>query len=281
VLTGSSARKLKRAGVDLLAGRLSVRTLHPFLAAELGSAFVMEDALRWGLVPLIFSASSPEETLKGYIALYLQEEVKAEGLVRRVGDFSRFLEAISFSHGSVLNISNVARECQVNRKVVESYVEILDDLLLSFRLSVFSKRARRATVAHDKFYLFDAGVYRSLRPTGPLDRPEEIDGGALEGLVAQHLRALCAYQGDCQLFYWRTRGGSEVDFVVYGKKRFWAIEVKNTLRIRPDDLRGLRSFREDYPEAETFLLYRGRERIKQREILCLPCGEFLSSLVPS
>ena len=280
ILTGSSARKLRRGGVDLLGGRAVQRTLHPFMAAELPE-FDLQRALRVGLVPLVVGASDPAEVLAGYASLYLDQEVRAEGLTRNVGSFTRFLEAISFSHGAQLNTSAVARECEVERKVVAGYVGILEDLLLAFRLPVFRKRAKRATVRHDKLYLFDAGVFRSLRPKGPLDRPEEIDGQALEGLVAQHLRAWAAYSGrDMELFFWRTRGGAEVDFVVYGETGVQAFEVKNAARVHSTDLRSLRAFREDYPEAETAVLYRGPERLRIDGVWCLPVEEFLRRMVP-
>jgi len=207
--------------------------------------------------------------------------VRAEGLTRNVGAFTRFLEAISFSHGAQLNVSAVARECEVERKVVAGYVGILEDLLLAFRLPVFRKRAKRATATHDKLYLFDAGVFRSLRPKGPLDRPEEIDGQALEGLVAQHLRAWAAYSGHgVDLFFWRTRAGAEVDFVVYGETGVRAFEVKNAARVHSADLRSLRAFRDDYPEAETAVLYRGRERLRIDGVWCLPVEDFLRGMVP-
>jgi predicted AAA+ superfamily ATPase len=164
---------------------------------------------------------------------------------------------------------------------VEAYISILEDLLLSFRLPVFTRRAKRATVAHPKFYYFDTGVFRSLRPKGPLDRPEEIEGGALEGLVAQHLVAWNAYRGEKnKIFYWRTRSGVEVDFVVYGEEVFWAIEVKNTPRVRDEDLRSLRTFKGEYPQCTTLLLYRGKERLVRRDVLCLPSEEFLMKLHP-
>ncbi|MDI6792446.1 MAG: AAA family ATPase [bacterium] len=281
VLTGSSARKLKRTGVDLLAGRVLLRTIHPFIAAELGERFDLEKALAYGLLPIVVAAQNPSDVLQTYAALYVREEVQMEGLVRNIGNFSRFLEAISFSHGGMLNLSQVSRDCQVERKVVEGYVGILEDLLLAFRIPVFTKRAKRAVTIHPKFYLFDAGVYRSLRPTGPLDRPEEIYGLAAEGLVAQHLRAWIAYSGDhCKLYYWRTRSGVEVDFVIYGPNGFWAIEVKNSTRVDKKNLRGLLSFREDYPECTPLLLYRGKERLKICNILCVPCDEFLCQLQP-
>jgi predicted AAA+ superfamily ATPase len=280
VLTGSSARKLRRGGVDLLAGRALVRTMHPFLAAEL-RRFDLAASLERGLVPLVVSAREPRETLAAYATAYLEQEVKAEGLVRNVGSFARFLEVISFSHGAVLNLSAVARECAVNRKTVEGFLEILEDLLVAFRLPVFTRRARRETVSHAKFFLFDAGVFRSLRPRGPLDRPEEIEGAALEGLVAQHLRAWIAYSSrKLQLFYWRTRSGVEVDFVVYGAGGFWAVEVKNSRRVRPEDLRGLRTFAADYPGCTPLLLYRGTERLEIGGIRCIPVASFLAGLRP-
>ncbi len=202
-------------------------------------------------MPLIWDSDQPGEALKAYTGLYLREEVQMEGLVRQVGQFARFLEAVSFSQAAVLNLAAVARECQVSRKTVEGYLGILQDLLLSFQVPVFTKRAQRHLVSHPKFYWFDAGVFVATRPAGPLDRPEEIAGAALEGLIAQHLRAWIDYTGsDFSLSFWRTKAGSEVDFVVYGRDGFWAVEVKHTGEIRPADLRGLRAFREDYPEAE-------------------------------
>jgi predicted AAA+ superfamily ATPase len=279
ILTGSSSRKLKRSGVDLLAGRALKKSLHPFMAAELTHEFDFGNSLKYGMLPLVLESKNKQDTLNSYVALYIQEEVQAEGLVRNIGNFSRFLEAISFSHGSLLNISNVARECQVERKVVENYVTILEDLMLSHRIGVFSKRAKRATVTHSKFYFFDAGVFRSLRPAGPLDRSEEIDGAALEGLVAQHLIAWNSYRGEkTSLFYWRTRAGSEVDFVVYGKDFFWAIEVKNTAKISDSDLRSLQAFKDDYPEAQAIFLYRGKEKLLKKGIHCIPCEQFLQKL---
>lgn len=281
VLTGSSARKLKQTGVDLMAGRALVRTLHPFMAAELGKHFDMQTALRQGMLPVVWDASSPMDVLKSYVGVYVREEVQTEGLVRNLGGFSRFLEAVSFSHGQVLNLSNVARECEVIRKTVEGFLSVLEDLLLCYLLPVFKKRARRATVKHPKFYLFDAGVFQSLRPAGPLDGVEERAGPALEGLVGQHLRAWNAYSGDRnRIYYWRTQGGSEIDFVVYGPELFQGIEVKHGRRVDRNDLRGLKVFRDEYPEAELLLLYRGDENLRIDGIRCMPCREFLTQLIP-
>ena len=280
VLTGSSARKLRRGGVDLLGGRAVLRTLHPFMAAELPD-FDLGRALRIGLLPLVAGASDPAGVLDAYASLYLEQEVRAEGLTRNVGAFARFLEAVALSHGAQLNVSAVARECEVERKVAAGYVGILEDLLLAFRLPVFRKRAKRATVTHEKLYLFDAGVFRSLRPKGPLDRPEEMEGQALEGLVAQHLRAWAAYsRHDARVCFWRTRAGAEVDFVVYGETGLQAFEVKNAARVHSRDLRALRAFREDWPEAETAMLHRGPERSRIDGVWCLPVQDFLRRMAP-
>ncbi len=282
ILTGSSARKLRRGGVNLLAGRAILTHFHPFMAAELGADFSLDAALRNGLIPLVVSANAPGKTLETYISLYLKEEVKEEGLVRNIGAFARFLEAISFSHGGVLNLSNIARECHVSRKIVENYLSIMEDLLLGYKLPVFTKRARRAMTAQPKFYLFDAGVFHHLRPRGPLDSPDEIGGMALEGLVLQHLKAWCDYSDarvDC--YYWRTRGGSEVDFVLYGEGCFHAMEVKNARQIHPKSLRSLKTFMRDYPEAGAMLLYRGSEKRVVDGIPCWPVEEFLLQLHPN
>lgn len=279
ILTGSSARKLRRDSANLLAGRLTRAEMHPFTAAELGNTFDLKRALEIGMVPLVVNAIDPQATLKAYATLYLQEEIQAEALVRDIGAFARFLESISFSQGASLNLAAIARDCQVGRKTVEGYLRILEDLLLAFRVPVFSRRAKRNLVAHEKFYFFDAGVYRSLRPTGPLDRQEEIAGMALEGLVAQHLRAWIA-QRDAgeRLYYWRTKSGTEVDFVVYGPDTFSAWEVKHAAKVHAADLRALKTFQEDYPEAQVAMLYLGQERLEIDGIPVIPCGEFLEGL---
>lgn len=282
IFTGSSARKLRRGGVNLLGGRAAQKSLYPFMAAELGQQFNLEEALRLGMLPIVRGGKAPEEILRAYNGLYLREEVQMEGLVRNIGNFSRFLEAISFSQAAVLNLANVARDCHVNRKTAEGYLEILEDLLLAFRVPVFTRRAQRELAVHPKFFFFDAGVFRANRPSGPLDAPSEIDGAALESLVAQHLRAWCDYSGGKhQLYYWQTRSKVEVDFVVYGEGGLHALEVKNAAQVRPEDLRGLKNFGEDFPESRRLLLYRGRERLLRDGILCVPCEEFLLQLKPS
>jgi len=281
ILTGSSARKIRRAGIDLLGGRAYVRRMHPFLAGELGDDFDLARALTLGMVPLVLDAENREKTLSSYADIYVQEEVLAEGLTRKLDAFGRFLEAVSFAHGTVMNVADVARDCGVNRSTTVNYVEILEDLLLSYRVPPFMKRAQRKSVVKPKFYLFDAGVYRSLRPAGPMDRPEEIGGVALEGLVMQHLRGWIDLRDDRhRLHYWGTRTGTEVDAVVYGDTGLVAIEVTRARSLRPADFRGLRSFREVYPEATLVLLHGGPDRTRRDDVWCVPVERFLRELHP-
>lgn len=283
IMTGSSARKLKRnANADLLGGRAAKRMCHPFLASEMGEDFRLEDALRYGMIPLVRypESGTPEEILRTYLELYLEEEISTEGVIRNLDSFSRFLQVVSFSHASVLSISAIAREAGVKRSTIDAYFAILDEMLVSARLPVFAKRAKRQLVGHDKFYFFDTGVFRTLRPKGPLDNPNEIDGACLEGLVFQHLRAWNDYQDTPNsLYFWRTKSGVEVDFVVYGENAFQAYEVKNSARADRSDASGLEAFLTDYPEAEATLLYRGPRRMKLTDrVTAVPVEDFLMGL---
>jgi len=278
-LTGSSARKLRRRGVNLLAGRALTRFLHPLTASELGADFDLARMVRWGGLPLACTTDNPAPYLASYASTYLREEVQQEGLTRNIAAFARFLETASFSQGTVLNMAAVARDCGIHAKVVEGYFAILEDLLIAFRLPVFTRRAKRRVVAHPKFYLFDAGVFGAVRPRGPLDVGEEIQGAALETLVLQHLRAVNDYCGlGYGIHYWRTATGDEVDFVLYGERGLVAIEVKRSARIRNDDLRGLRTFLADYPKAKAILTYPGTRTDHDRGVDILPLEHLLPQM---
>jgi uncharacterized protein len=279
VLTGSSARKLRRGGVNLLAGRALTRFMHPLMAEELGKDFDLRRAVQIGGLPFAWTTEAPEDYLAAYASTYLREEVLQEGLTRNLAAFSRFLEAASFSQAGVLNIAAVARESGIEAKLAESYFSILEDLLLAVRIPPFTKRAKRRVVLHPKFFFFDAGVFRSIRPKGPFDSPEEADGPALETLVLAHLRAWNDYGNlGYSIHYWRTPSGDEVDFVLYGELGLIAVEVKRSQRVRPDDLQGLLRFRQDYPSSRAVLLHGGPRRWHESGIDMVPLREALVDL---
>jgi predicted AAA+ superfamily ATPase len=279
ILTGSSARKLRQKGVNLLAGRALTYHLHPLTAGEQEDAFQVSQSLRWGHLPARFSEHNPEKYLKDYVQTYIREEVLQEGLTRNIGHFSRFLEIASFSQGAVLNVSEIAREAHVERAKAENYFSILEDLLIGIRLPVFKRKAKRKLINHQKFYYFDAGVFRAIRPTGPLDSDTEMAGPTLETLVFQELRAVNDYL-ECgyQFYFWRTKNGLEVDFILYGPKGLIAIEVKRSAHVHPKNLRGLKEFKKDYPPATCFLFYGGTDRLYLDDIMVLPIEKALRNL---
>ena len=262
-----------------MAGRALTCRLYPLTCLELGKDFDLEHAISHGMLPATFSEESPEKYLKAYLGTYLREEVLQEGLIRNIGSFARFLETASFSQASLLNVSEVARDAKIERKVVENYFTILEDLLLATTLPVFTKRAKRRMVGHPKFYLFDPGVFRAIRPMGPFDRPEEAEGAALETLVYQQLLALSDYfDFGYQFFYWRTSTQLEVDFILYGPKGLLAIEVKRSRTINSSDLKSLEAFSEDYPEAKLFCFYGGKQKEYFGKVQVMPLIEALLNL---
>ena len=259
ILTGSSTRKLKRADANLLAGRALRLEMHPLSASlELKGRFDLRRALEVGLLPEPYlepEITSAKRFLKTYVATYLKEEVLQEGLVRRPDHFARFLEAASFSQGSVLSLSSVAQEAAIGRKAAEGFFGILEDLLLARQIPVFSRRAKRKLISHRKFYFFDSGVFNAIRPRGPLDVASEITGVSLETLVMQELIAVnSCLELDYKLYFWRTQSNLEVDFIWYGPAGFHAIEVKASSRLRPADFASLEIFGKDYPEASRWLI---------------------------
>lgn len=281
VLTGSSARKLRTRGVNLLGGRALLLSMFPLTAKELGSDFNLKTSLKFGHLPAALKSPNPQKFLKSYIAAYLREEVQHEGLVRRIDSFARFLESASFSQAQVLNIAGVAQDAGVSRKSVEDYFQILTDLLLAYQLPIFARRAKRKLQTHPKFFFFDCGVFRMIRPQGYLDSEEELDGAALETLLVQEVRALNEYANlEYQLNYWRTSGAKplEVDLVLYGRRGLLAFEVKRSSRIRSEDFRSLKAFHEDYKEARSYMLYLGTRRYFEGNTEVIPFHEAILSL---
>lgn len=280
ILTGSSARKLKQNNVNLLAGRARSYYMHPLIATELDGAFDLGKYLTVGGLPEAYLTSDPLEFLQSYVSTYLYEEILQESLVRNLENFARFLQSASLSQGSVLNISSVARDCSIKQKTVANYFTLLEDLLMSYQLPAFSKRAKRRLIQSPKFYLFDVGIYRAVRPKGLLDSVEEIDGAALETVFLQHLRALNDYYSlGYQLNYWRTSDGKEVDFVLYGEKGFFAFEIKRASKFYRSDLKGLLTFKQDYPEATCYFVHCGNETYEESQVNVISMKQCLSQML--
>ncbi|MBS2021463.1 MAG: ATP-binding protein, partial [Deltaproteobacteria bacterium] len=241
VLSGSSARKLRRAGVNLLGGRALRRTMHPFVPDELEGRFSLESALRDGLLPVVLTSTQPAETLRSYVRSYLKEEIQAEALVKNLGGFARFLPVAALMHGQVVNVSSIARDAGVARTTVNDYLEILEDTLLAFRLPAFETRLRVRERKHPKLYWVDSGLVRAAKDQlGPVAIEER--GPLFEGLVAHCLRAWNeTHELYDELSYWSATesASAEVDFLLRRGRSFVAIEAKSGVRFRAEDLRGL------------------------------------------
>jgi len=243
VLCGSSARKLKRAGVNLLAGRAMHRSMHPFVPEELGTKFDIEDALRHGLLPIVWDSTAKEETLGAYAMLYLKEEIQAEALVRNLPGFARFLPAAAIIHGQTVNVSNLARESGVARTTVAGYLDILEETLLCFRLPGYEAKLRVRERKLPKWYWCDPGIVRAMKPATGSIAPEER-GALFEGLVAQLIRAYKDYRGICdEMYYWASseRRGTEVDFLLIQGAESVAVEAKTGSTFTEAWCKGLRA----------------------------------------
>jgi len=282
VLTGSSARKLKETQANLLAGRALKYNLFPLTLSEIGKDVSLDKILKEGLLPTIYDPDKsidPAKYLESYVQVYLEGEVLQEGLTRNLANFSRFLEIASFSQGQQLNVSEVAREASINRKVAESYFGILYDLLIAYELPVFKKRVKRKLVSQSKFYYFDIGVYSTIKPKGFLDRRENEEGLLYESLVLQEIVATNSYLGSkYEISYWRTKSGVEVDFVLYGEDELIAIEVKRKDNISKSDITGLLTFKTDYPMAKLYVFYGGGKTLNINGVVAIPIQEALLNL---
>ena len=242
VLCGSSARKLKRAGVNLLAGRALNRAMHPFTPEELGERFALDDALQHGLLPIVWDSEDRAETLVAYTQMYLKEEIQAEALVRNLPGFARFLPVAALYHGQTFNATNIAREAQVARTTVTGYLQILEETLLCFQLPAYETRLRVRERKMPKWYWCDPGLVRAMKRVTTPPAPEER-GALFEGLIAQLIRAYTDYRHLCdECFYWSTAAqtGTEVDFLLKRGREFVAIEVKSGGAFAESWCRGLR-----------------------------------------
>ena len=251
VLTGSSARKLRGKGVNLLGGRARSRRLHPFVRAELGRKFNLQRAPLFGCLPSIYLSGDPREDLKSYAGDYLREEIAAEALTRNIPAFGRFLETAAMSSGQIINYQNVASDAQVKRGTVQNYYEILRDTLIGSDLGPFRKTRSRKAIATSKFYFFDLGVVNYLRGVRELPERTPLFGEALEAHLHHELPAWVDCRGDGELRYWRSASGFEVDFILNGEV---AIECKATRSVPAYDLRGLKALSEDLPRIRRIVV---------------------------
>lgn len=242
VLTGSSARKLRRGGVNLLGGRAPSRTLHPFTYRELGDQFSLDRALDRGLLPSIYFSGNPREDLGAYVGNYLKEEIAAEAVTRNVPAFSRFLEVAALCHGTMLNFSQVASDAQVPVSTIREYFHILEDTLVARPLPAWTRTRTRKAISTAKHYFFDIGVVRHLQHRTGLARRSPEFGEAFESYIFHELATYIDYTETVPLAYWRSTSNYEVDFVLADKT---AIEVKAKDPVGARDLRGLQALREE------------------------------------
>ncbi len=288
IMSGSSARKLKRSKANLLGGRAWSLELFPLTHDELGEDFVLEKALSFGTLPKIYSSqgSDAEEGLRAYVETYLTEEIKAEALTRNLGAFIRFLPMAAAESGHIVNASNIGREIGVSYKTIQEYFQILEDTLLGFWLEPYAKSPRKRMARHPKFYFFDTGVLRALKKTlkVPLERASTEFGDLFENFFINEVRRLSSYRRlDLTLSYYRTEAGAEVDLIVQRPGKPWsAIEVKATRRPSSSLCSGLLSFAEIMPEAELWLAC-GIERPQlfrfgKRTVRALPWLDCLNTL---
>jgi predicted AAA+ superfamily ATPase len=266
-LTGSSARKLRRGGANLLAGRAVTYHLFPFLVDELGDSFALAQALAYGTMPRPTLESSDEERilyLESYVDTYLQQEIVAEQVVRNLPPFRRFLSVAAQSNGKIVNYSNVARDCQTDDSNVRNYFQILEDTLLGFFLPAFDRSIRKQQRAAPKFYFIDTGIARGI--TGQLRSPLQTgtyDWGRLfESFVISQIRAGLAYQrSHAQLSYLRTKDNAEIDLIIEraGGDRTLCIEIKSGTILHPGELANLKSLALDLGSAKPICIYTGKE----------------------
>lgn len=279
-LSGSSARKLKRLDVNLLAGRAINRQFFPLTSAELNFEFDPDSVLRFGLLPQI--RSDPDyatDALEAYATNYLREEIQQEALVKRLDSFARFLQVAALMNGQIVNVAGIARDAAVARPTVQGYFETLVDTLIGFWLPAWRRRAKVKETASPKFYLFDPGVVRALagRLRDPLDSSER--GFLLETWVLHELRATIAYLNlGGELRYWRTPSGSEVDFIWTRANRAVGIEVKASATWRPEFGAPLKGLVADGVVKSGFAIYTGTAELKDGPLRVLPLKRFLKEL---
>lgn len=278
LLTGSSARKLKRGSANLLGARARVQSLHPFVSDELGEAFSLRAAFQRGLIPGIYFSDDPDLDLESYINVYLKEEIAAEGLTRNLPAFGRFLEVAAFCHAEEINFAKVSNDAQVPRSTVQEYFQILKDTLIGRELPAWKKGSKRKTVQRAKFYLFDFGVVRKLQGLKEVTPRTPTYGKALESLIFQEISAYCSYNKISDFCYWRTYQKQEVDFIIDSQI---AVEVNASSHIDMRDFKGLSKLKEEGRIRNYYLVcLEEKTRVPRRApfVTIMNWREFLSRL---
>lgn len=276
LLTGSSTRRLRRGGANLLAGRAWLAQLCPLVRLEIPD-FNLEHYLHYGGLPSVLFSAQPDKELAAYVLNYMREEVRAEGAVRNLAPFSRFLRTMALANGEVINFSKLANDCQCAVRDVRSYVQILEDTLLGTLLQPWARSRKRKAVSTAKFYFFDTGVTRTLATIKTIDRNSNLYGKAFEQFIWMELRAYIAYteRNLTELTYWRSRYGHEVDFLLDEEL---AVEVKATSTISNRDLKGLRALSEENVFKKLYLVSSDPQQAKVGNIHCVPWQVFLDDL---
>lgn len=275
LLTGSSAIKLRRAGVNLLGGRASWLELRPLVKKELGQHFNLIKGMNQGFLPSIYFSKNYREDLKDYVDLYLREEIAVGTAIRRLPVFSRFLDIAALANGQVINYSNIGRDAQIPATTVREYFQVLVDSLLIDRIPVWKESKKRKAAAKDKFYFFDIGVSRYLQGRGDIAVRTEEFGFALEAYLYHELKSYSAYISGDKIAYWRTEDNLEVDFILGDHT---AIEVKATQVVSPKHLKGLKAIAEE-KKFKNYILVSTDERERRYEgIDIVPLEKFLDYL---
>jgi uncharacterized protein len=274
LLTGSSTRKLRRGGVNLLGGRARIQYLHPLTSHELGDRFDLAQAVERGLLPSIYFSDNPQADLQAYAGLYLQQEVVAEGATRNVPAFSRFLKVAAHCNGTIVNFTNVASDAQVARTTIYEYFEILKDTLVLQELPAWRKTIKRKPLASSKYYFFDVGVVASLQ--GRTFRPGTPEfGEAFETFLMHELVTYRDYISGEPLSYWRSTSGFEVDFILGDHT---ALEVKAKVGVSAQDLKALRALAEEGRLKRYLCISLEPRTRKIGEVTVLPYQSFLKAL---
>ena len=278
ILSGSSARKLRRSGANLLGGRALRRTLFPLVSAEIPD-FSLDRALNNGMLPRHYLIANPAKRIQAYIGDYLQQEIVEEAIVRQLDSFTRFLQVAAISNSEIVNYTNIAQDCGISAKTVKEYFTILEETMLGFYLPAFTQTVKRRVIQSPKFYYFDVAIPNHLLHRTPLKQGTDIYGHALEHLVIQEMRAYLSYNfgEDKKLSYWHTLDNKyEVDAVIGAAEM--AVEIKSSKSIASSDMKGLKAFGEEYPAAKLILLSLEDSPRKQSNIEIWPVCDFLERL---